>query len=654
MDAPAKKQGWMRWSPTAPTHNTGPTPLSRRDVTGVLSTHATSGISITALQIAELVPRILVATTSTVDLTTAKLTTLYRCHRMLSLILTAKPDAAVDLLEIVAHGPSITRRRAVDLLATFFPQSMGHNVIARRPAISTYIAHQAKWETGQDRVLGEDDMTGHCYIPWRSTDPSETPCTYCNLEVDGFCVRCVECQGVKHLNCLRIKQEEMFEYDVLHMGGQQTVRSGVMVRFSKCVPRLDELVLGGGSTRNTIQATRRNVGGHRLHLVNLFTLTLCGECREPLWGASSQAYACMGSCQRFYHRNCAQVMHERGNVTCRSGHEVYINPASVDRRRDPFTTSSDDILASFQRSKAQLFHDPEQLANLSYDEVVLLFNNVWAQAQIYRNGVKAGAIRFDNDIEDALKADLVGFEKIISTYEDQLLSNRHTPSEALADFSGVTGVNLEARHDLLWQPNYLRYCAAVTRAPPDPDEAHSSFASSGGLLTVTGSPLTASPETEAPPVSYESIDMASMRESLATDLSVGDELAASILVEQMRNFGLVGIPKCLHFGVKDVQDNTLQVTFPLPLLMDSSPTVELLVLVIETLLEEIDLSANEQALSLLVNRAWPNTMCSAYALERLGGAVMSWIMAQVRVLRRCLAKLTPLGRRAPPHCEELC
>jgi hypothetical protein len=70
-------------------------------------------------------------------------------------------------------------------------------------------------------------------------------------------------------------------------------------------------------------------------------------------------------------------------------------------------------------------------------------------------------------------------------------------------------------------------------------------------------------------------------------------------------------------------------SFGLPLVMDASPSVEILITAIETLLDDVDLSHNEQAMLLLSNRAWPSLHCSPYALERIAGAVASWVMHEV-------------------------
>jgi hypothetical protein len=141
--------------------------------------------------------------------------------------------------------------------------------------------------------------------------------------------------------------------------------------------------------------------------------------------------------------------------------------------------------------------------------------------------------------------------------------------------------------------------------------------------------------------------METIRQVLASDLSVRDDLAASILIEQMKHFGLCSVSHCLVVGCADIHNTDLNVGFALPLLMDSSPAVELLVLVIEQLLDDIDLTANEQALSLLFNRAWPSSMCSPYAMERLGAAVMSWIMVEDDVLHFIVKNFASKSKRPP-------
>lgn len=629
------RKGWLEHS--SPASSTGSRPWSRH-VTGVLSTHSTA-ISATALQIAALVPRLLVALSS-IDMNSARLSTLFRVHRLVSLILNAKPDVALDLLEIIAQGSAEASQRAFDMLATYFPLGAGHNVVARRPPLCTYLAQRMKWETGQERELGEDDMESHHYLPWRG-DGSDL-CQTCERPCDGFSVRCTLCRDIKHVDCLLLYRDEVVEWATTVIDGAGAVprHERVCVKYSKCVPRLDEKVHDGGPTQNGSEATIRTVGQHTFHLVNLFTLTLCADCREPLWGTSKQAYVCLGQCQRFFHPDCVDKMHARGSTLCRPGSEAFINTADPDVKRDPFTTSVAALQESFARSASGICREPSRLPRLSFDEASLLYANLWTQQQIYMKGVEAGAIRFSGDLPTDI-ATVPGTTVLLDKYKQHLGQRDPEVSVALQDYSRTTGDDIRDAHDLLWRPRYLEYCSALLKAPYDPSEK----VASPQAFLAPGQSGPADPDP--PTTAFEALRMTSVRGSMADDLNIKDRVAASVLLERLRGYGLCGVPHCRTVGPDQIQNDNLMVTFPIPLLLDSSPSVELLVLAIEQLLDSADLTANEQALNLLCNRAWPSPMCSNYALERLGGAVMSWVMDEDDVLHYIVKNYASKSKRPP-------
>ncbi|GMK53787.1 hypothetical protein CspeluHIS016_0103730 [Cutaneotrichosporon spelunceum] len=642
-DTTERKPGWVRFSPT--TGNV-PIPSAARDnLHGILSTHTASGnISAAAIQIAAIVPHILVAITSTVDLRSLNLVSIYRVHRLLSLIFSAKPDAALDLIEIIAHGPIQSRSRSLDILATFYPECVGHNVIARRPALATHEAHMAKWETGKERVLGQDDTEGHAYIPWRAREDEHTMCTDCHQPCIGFCVRCSLCQGVKHAGCLHLYQEETYQYNVIVQAPGQRHPSKtevVHVQFSKCIPRLDEKVLGGGDTRGTVDSTIRRVGQHNLRLVHLFTITLCAECHEPLWGATAQGYACMGVCQRFYHVACAAKMAKGSLRFCRPGFEIYANPHNSPSLRDPFSASADDVRTSFEKATDRLYREPERLGGASYDEVALLYNHVWTQLEIFSNGIASGSLRIHYDDDDDA-GDITNLAAVLAKYKKILDEGALPVSLAVDEFTRISEESVRDG-DFLWRPRYLQYCTALLRAPSDPSQPSSST-NPTGLLTVADQ---LSLDADPPSIAYEAVQMNTIRQTLKIELNVHSDLAASILIDQLRLLGLCTVANTQSITPAAIHNSALMVNFPLPLLMDASPSVELLVLVIEQLLDDVDLTVNEQGFSLLFNRAWPTSMCAPYALERLGGAVMSWIMAEDDVLHHVVKNYAAKRKRPP-------
>lgn len=68
-----------------------------------------------------------------------------------------------------------------------------------------------------------------------------------------------------------------------------------------------------------------------------------------------------------------------------------------------------------------------------------------------------------------------------------------------------------------------------------------------------------------------------------------------------------------------------QVHFPVPFGMDDSPNVDILIMAIETCLEDIDITMNECGLLLLTRRCWPDGSSSLEVLARLVRCVLAWV-----------------------------
>jgi len=619
--------GWMRFSPATPSFPFIPTPNS---IVGLLSTHSTSNDNpTTSLHIASLVTRIFAVITSTVDMTSAKLTTIHRVHRLLSLVLIVKPDAAINLLEIVALAPPSARRTAMEILNTFYPSAMGHNVIARRLASTTYLAQRTKWETGQERVFGEDATGDHHFVTWRVSSRETpgsivTPCATCHKEMHGFCLRCTLCRDVCHLHCFQ-PIEQAFKYEIVTLSAQESVPQTAYVKFSDCMARLNEQVIAGQSVRGHPRSTRRRVGGHDLHLVNLFNLTLCDDCHEPLWGSTSQGYACMNGCQRFYHTKCTDRMAHGEPLPCKYGREVVIDEISA-QGRNPFVISFSALQASFDREIGFTCLSEDELAKHSYDEVAVLHGALWTQYQIFKNGMSSGSIRITTEDLEQRNSDPLELHEVLTSYEVYLQAHDMGASNAAMDFAHVSGSEQLLGQGYLFSDRYLTYSTALLRAP-----SSGSFTASRseGLRTAQGfQEAQDSYGSGTGSGAYEMLDLSALRRGLASDFNIHGERVAALFLDQLRSIGL-----CTYTDQKitadDVTAGNKLCYFILPLLMDSSPTVELLILAIETSLDDLDLTMNEQAFQLLISRAWPSLLCSPCALERLGHAVVSWVMAQV-------------------------
>jgi hypothetical protein len=561
------------------------------------------------LRLSALVPETLVALTSTIQSPNTPLSTAYRSHGILSLLLKSKPDCALDLLQVIVFSSRPARRAALSLLSTYYPRLTGHNVIARRLPEITYAQHI-------DGLNSGEHSENHPYIPWRisSSDPlpsSQHRCLTCEGEIRGFCVKCLLCSDIRHIRCLQTP-DGMMTYDVIRMSTSTT--KIVHVKYSRCLPRLDEKVLNGTTAHGTAESTRRQIGQHDLHLVNLFTLTNCEACREPLWGTLAQAYVCTNGCQRFFHPSCVDRL-----PYCRPGQHIVIDDITDSTVSDPFRITGSTLQSSSDRHLAPFCLSTPELEERTYDEVAVLYGHLWTQRKILETGLATGTIYIIGRDKSRSRSDPLGLGSFTREYEDFLASHTSAASPAAADFSQINATKPLAQ-GYLFSRQFLTYCTALLRSPPS--------TGSQDLLNPFGN----HPEEQHVENSgaAEMVTIASIRSSLAHDLGIHDESLVAVFLNQLNALGLCTISH--QSLVRDDADGDQRMSFGLPLLIDASPSIEILITAIEVLLDDVDLSFNEQAMLLLGTRAWPSLLCSPYALERVTGAVTAWVMHEVSPL----------------------
>jgi hypothetical protein len=391
---------------------------------------------------------------------------------------------------------------------------------------------------------------------------------------------------------------------------------------------MDEQILDASNKYGDENATRRRIGQHDLHLVNLFTASLCEECRLPLWGSTAQAYACLNGCQRLYHEECVESLGRRGKAECRFGRDITVDEVAA-VGRNPFLIDTDSFRSSFEAATAHLRVNQEDLSARSYDEVAIMYGALWTQCQVLKNGVTSGSIcpsSPDNRLNDG---DLLGIEPYLRTYENFLRDNDTSASAAATDYAHVACSGQIPGEVYLFSNRYLTYCTALLRSPAI-EGRPASPTPSEGYLTAEAAQLVPT-EIEPSRNTYEALELSSLVRTLATDMGVHDPALATIFLDQLRSTGLITIPKVRSIQTTIVQRGDVWCSFGFPLLMDASPTIEALILSIETLLADTDLTMNEVALALQSSRAWPSLLCSPYALERLGTALVRWVMAEVSV-----------------------
>ncbi|WVO14301.1 hypothetical protein L204_101933 [Cryptococcus depauperatus] len=641
--------GWKRFSPTSTFYPS--------DMPGLLYTQSIQNSSSIAINIAALIPRLLTAIISTIEMAHFEPTAIFRIQRLISLTIKAKPDVPLDLLEIIAYAPPGPRRIAAEILSTFFPSSMGHNMISRRLATFDYKAQRIRWETGQSSALGEDQTEDHHFIPWRfssNDDVTETiKCSVCGNPPRGFGLQCTMCKETRHLNCFANFDQGNFdgvfvyEIETLSHAPSSHERHGTLlassrytnIKFCPALPSTEEKIIDGNVPR--CQMTCRRLKQHDLFLANLFTLTLCGFCCKPLWGLAKQAYACRNDCQRFFHPECINQIEREGGDKCRAGRHVTINEVSKEGK-DPFVISLDDLQASFKQHYEDIPMLKEDMFQLTFDEMGVCFGMLWIQHQLVKNGIASGSLRVHTEGIKVNTSDPLDLRPTLRVYEECLQAHDQKVSPAMADYIHFSNLGKPQGTEYIFSGKWLAYVTALLRTPTCNALHTEQLVADEVLLTPQGSP-TRDNENGEDGKCYETLSLEVVTQSLAFDLYLKNERISVHFIHHLALCGFISVP---HFFQPKISPET-QAGFILPLLMDASPTTEILVLAIEALLNDLDLALNELGLRLICTRAWPSLLCLQYFLERLGKAVLGWLMSEEECLRDIIKIYASQHRRIP-------
>jgi hypothetical protein len=286
---------------------------------------------------------------------------------------------------------------------------------------------------------------------------------------------------------------------------------------------------------------------------------------------------------------------------------------------DPFTVSYAVLQETSDRHLKPFLCQDTSLETKSYDEVAILYGALWTQQKILENGISGGTLIITFADKARSRSDPLGLRHYIKLYETYLAGDPSRASSAATDFAHISGAQRPLGQGYMFSGRYLTYCAALLRSSPRAETT------SRDLLDPFGQSQ-AKADTQG---AAELVDLATIKKSIGNDLGIHDDHLATILLNQLNTLGLCTIFNQHRVNMEDVQKGQRRMAFTLPLLMDATPSVELLVTAIESLLDDLDLSMNEQALRLALTRAWPSLLCAPYSLERLGGAIAGWVMHEV-------------------------
>lgn len=544
------------------------------------------------------------------------LPSLHRFYRLFGTITEAKPDAYLDVFEVVAYCSVRARQAAIVMLSTYWPRALGHVVVTKMlPTLHPLEFSNTLSETASSHM----DQYRHSFIPWNFTnsrDALSDTCFVCGEGLGGYGFVCPLCRCGVHFGCYSYPEGCcLAQYDVDGDGRTAQYR----YCYSQSSRRFG---------RSELQKSQ-----HLFKLANIFTLTLCFLCEKPLWGNTTQGMKC-SKCHRFTHSRCLSRSSSKELVVC-EGH-----PTHDARVRVPWAT----LRQSFVESYKGFIYTLDQLNDRSYEEVSVLYSALWVQLQALQSGVSLGSIVLTDPPPEVASGttrkqlDEKGTRKfelhyLIQLYHSYLTGGNLKVSPTFEEYFLENDIDAE-KHLMCFDWASLVYILTVIKSPP------STIPLVGGnspdLLDVNrpeGSNTLRSASSHVEALhTYEIASLAHIRDALGTAFDITSDDCARHLISHLHSLGFLERVDLANLWVGDDATTNYEeeyCSFPLPVGLDLSNEVETLATAIEACLSDLDLSVNEVGLLLLTRRFWYDGMITDGALRRLTKCLILWILAEV-------------------------
>ncbi|KAF9815310.1 hypothetical protein IEO21_04673 [Rhodonia placenta] len=593
--------GWRRWSTGDPL-----------DGHGILATRAPAQ-DIALYQLSSFVSPLLAAILENVDLVPDRPDVLHRFHRLLSRCIEAKPDLYLDILAVIAYHTPKARIAGISILTSYWPRAIGHTIVSKAFPDITYSAPLLR-TSHPSQGRKPQQLHTHQFVPWRFglhaasasiwEGLSQDVCNSCSKMITGFGLLCTFCMCAVHFDCYDYPEgSSSVQYFVASEEDRQKI---AVYRFCHILP-----------ARHQSQPQTVNRDQHTFRYVNLFSLTICLICRNPLWGCWMQGLRC-SSCRQFVHGSCLTSM-SSSLARCRS--------VSID---DSFVAIEwSQLRASCLDHYRSVLLTESDIARKTYEEVSAYSSMLWLQLQILLHGVALGSIVVIGQIDASPdESDLQEFElhAFARRFEECLASNRLPISTALAEYLGDN--NLRADNVQIFFN--LQVLVFITSTIKLPVTSNLEMPTSSGLLAANTLEEFADTDSDEAIYPFEVLSLARLRDQLGDHFQFFSEETALHALQCIHQLGFIQ-----RLDLKsDILDD---ITMP-----DST-----LVSAIEACLADISLSTHEAGLLLLVRRFWPDGMLTPYALGRLCTAVVSWILSEDHNLVVMLRDFVAKGQSLP-------
>ncbi|KAF9533011.1 hypothetical protein CPB83DRAFT_806739 [Crepidotus variabilis] len=520
-----------------------------------------------------------------------------------------KADLYNDLLEIIAFRGQKARKLAVAFLARLWPRAVGHSTI------SSPFSPPESWEARRPRIV---DVHTHQFTSWFMDSPRprlrttelRDDCRSCSEPVAGFCLMCTLCMAIVHLDCYDYPEgNSQIQYC---MADDARVQRIAMYRFCDLKPNGDP------------QSEGISVHGHHLRPANWFTMCLCFACKQPLWGCSMQGFRCV---------QCSIPIH----VHCTSALGALSHCDTIAVTSTEMTITLDALRQSCLNSFPILNTPKEQLETYGHEEISIFREVLRTQVQLLENGKLMGSMSVSSTgwLSNSTEFEL---HRVLAICE-QLFASKLRCTSLTEQYMEDTN-SVHNRPSVLFNLSYMEFIGASVKAsePQSPNRMASGFLNVDHLNDDGD-------KTDG--FTYESVPLLHIRNILEIDFAIHSDDAAKLLVNQLLQLGFIDRKDHQLVPFDDVvQERDVECIFPLPLGLDLSLNVEILVSAIESCLTDLDLASNEFGFLLLTRKFWPNGLASEYGLTRLAGRIISWILDEddklAIILREYIAKQNSL------------
>ncbi|KAG9038422.1 hypothetical protein FRB95_001279 [Tulasnella sp. JGI-2019a] len=624
------KAGWVPWT------------LPGRPSRSIASTSA-PGQDLHIYQLSAPIGPLLCAVLENITRASARMDTNYRFHQLVELIINAKPDAYLDLLEIIAYHTKEVRYTALSILSSFWPSAVGHAFVGKALPIVSY-ERDAALRSG--RGSRDDCAYSHQFLLWifpavasgsqGARRPSKTAsagsahqriCDACLQWLEGFGLLCTGCMSAVHTQCYDDPQGQYFiPYPLVDDHSKQRV---AVPKFSRLLPHRRVPALEG-----TI------ILGHRLHRANVFTLIPCIVCTQPIWGCAAQALECQ-ECQHFIHPACSSSLRPCGRYKLSSA---------------LFTVEWTTLRMTFLEHYRDIIFPEAALAERSQEEVSVCYGILSIQLEIFRNGIESSTIIITGKAPSPRRGTNVGaddeweIQTIVDTYRTCLLSGQLLRSGTLQEYRQMsTPVSTQlpglVDESILFEWPLLSYMAALVKSPQRATGGSQTNGASDFLTVNLNEESGAAGEELGHP--FEMTSLSHMRDVLALEFKMIHDPSAKHLLSHLHQAGFFRQlnQRADLFPASDPSE--VICIFPLPQIIDYSTSVETLVSAIDVCLQDLDITVNEVGFLWLTKRCWPDGMASDYALHRLAGLVVSWIVSEDDRLLRTAKDFVTRGVPVP-------